>query len=80
MLTRKGRNVVKSLLDFAPLQVELITLTGIRLDAAGETPFDSVSPVLGCLLRWGNGVGWKELLKTVVGHEGGCSRLPSVIR
>ena len=72
--------MVKPLLNFAPFQVELVTLTGIRLDAAGETPFDPVSPILCCLLRWGNGVGWKELVKTVTSHKGGFWRRPSAIR
>jgi hypothetical protein len=77
---KEGRNEVKPLIDFSPLRAELVTLTGIRLDASGQTPFDPVSPALCCLLRWGKGVGWKGLVKTLAGPGGGCWRRPSVIR
>jgi hypothetical protein len=64
--------VALHLIDFSPLRAELVTLTGIRLDAPGQTPFDPVSLFLCCLLRWEKGLGWKELAKTLAGPEGEC--------
>ena len=60
--------------DFAPLRAELVALTGISLDAPGQTPFDPVSLFLCCLLRWEKGLGWKELAKLLVREEGACWR------
>ena len=62
------------LIDFAPLRAELVALTGIHLNAAGQTPFDPVSLFLCCLLRWEKGQGWKTLAKTLAGPEGLCWR------
>jgi hypothetical protein len=62
------------LTDFAPLRGELITLTGIHLDAPGQTPYDPVSLFLCCLLRWEKGLGWKSLAKQLAGPEGICWR------
>jgi hypothetical protein len=62
------------LTDFAPLRAELVALTGIHLNAAGQTPFDPVSLFLCCLLRWEKGLGWKSLAKTLAGPEGVCWR------
>ncbi len=62
------------LTDFAPLRAELATLTGIHLNAPGQTPFDPVSLFLCCLLRWEKGEGWKMLAKTLAGPEGVCWR------
>jgi len=62
------------LIDFAPLRGELVALTEIHLNAAGQTPFDPVSLFLCCLLRWEKGQGWKSLAKTLAGPEGLCWR------
>jgi hypothetical protein len=62
------------LIDFAPLRAELVALTGIHLDAPGQTPFDPVSLFLCCLLRWEKGQGWQKLAKTLAGPEGVCWR------
>ena len=62
------------LVDFAPLRAELVALTEIHLNAAGQTPFDPVSLFLCCLLRWEKGQGWKTLAKTLAGPEGLCWR------
>jgi len=62
------------LIDFAPLRAELVALTGIHLDAAGQTPFDPVSLFLCCLLRWEKGMGWRSLAKLLAGPEGSCWR------
>lgn len=62
------------LTDFAPLRAELVALTDIHLNAAGQTPFDPVSLFLCCLLRWEKGQGWKTLAKTLAGPEGSCWR------
>ena len=62
------------LIDFAPLRAELVALTGIHLNAPGQTPFDPVSLFLCCLLRWEKGQGWKTLAKTLAGPEGSCWR------
>jgi hypothetical protein len=62
------------LVDFASLRAELVFLTGIHLDAPGQTPFDPVSLFLCCLLRWEKGQGWKDLAKTLAGPEGVCWR------
>jgi hypothetical protein len=66
--------VALHLVDFSSLRAELVTLTGIRLNAPGQTPFDPVSLFLCCLLRWEKGLGWKELAKTLAGPEGDCWR------
>jgi len=66
--------VALHLVDFSSLRSELVTLTGIRLNAPGQTPFDPVSLFLCCLLRWEKGLGWKELAKTLAGPEGDCWR------
>jgi hypothetical protein len=62
------------LIDFAPLRAELVALTEIHLNAAGQTPFDPVSLFLCCLLRWEKGMGWKSLAKLLAGPEGACWR------
>jgi len=62
------------LIDFAPLRAELVALTEIHLNAAGQTPFDPVSLFLCCLLRWKKGMGWKSLAKLLAGPEGSCWR------
>ncbi|UCC88141.1 MAG: hypothetical protein JSV81_02245 [Anaerolineales bacterium] len=62
------------LIDFAPLRAELVALTEIHLNAAGQTPFDPVSLFLCCLLRWEKGQGSKTLAKTLAGPEGSCWR------
>ena len=62
------------LIDFAPLRAELVALTEIHLNAAGQTPFDPVSLFLCCLLRWEKGMGWKSLAKLLAGPEGSCWR------
>jgi hypothetical protein len=62
------------LIDFAPLRAELVVLTEIHLNAAGQTPFDPVSLFLCCLLRWEKGIGWKSLAKLLAGPEGSCWR------
>jgi hypothetical protein len=62
------------LIDFAPLRAELVALTSIHLDAAGQTPFDPVSLFLCCLLRWEKGLGWRSLAKLLAGPEGACWR------
>jgi hypothetical protein len=62
------------LIDFAPLRAELVALTDIHLNAAGQTPFDPVCLFLCCLLRWEKGIGWKTLAKTLAGPEGSCWR------
>jgi hypothetical protein len=62
------------LIDFSPLRAELVNLTGIALNAPGQTPFDPVSLFLCCLLRWEKGLGWKELAKFLAGPEGACWR------
>lgn len=67
-------HVALLLIDFAPLRAELVTRTGVGLNAAGQTPYDPVSLFLCCLLRWHKGLGWKELYKVLAGPEGGCWR------
>lgn len=62
------------LVDFAPLRAELVALTGMGLNAPGQTPFDPVSLFLCCLLRWEKGLGWKELAKLLARPEGQCWR------
>jgi hypothetical protein len=62
------------LIDFAPLRAELVALTGIHLNAPGETPFDPVSLFLCCLLRWEKGLGWRALAHFLAGPEGECWR------
>jgi hypothetical protein len=62
------------LVDFSPLRAELVALTGIALDAPGQTPYDPVSLFLCCLLRWEKGLGWKNLTKLLVREEGACWR------
>ena len=62
------------LVDFTPLRGELVALTGIHVNAPGQTPFDPVSLFLCCLLRWEKGLGWKELAKHLAGPEGACWR------
>jgi hypothetical protein len=62
------------LIDFSPLRAELVALSGISLNAAGQTPFDPVSLFLCCLLRLEKGLGWKELAKFLAGPEDGCWR------
>ena len=62
------------LVDFAPLRAELVALTGIHLNAPGQTPFDPVSLFLCCLLRWEKGLGWKSLAKVLASPEGACWR------
>lgn len=62
------------LVDFSPLRAELVVLTGIHLDAPGQTPYDPVSLFLCCLLRWEKGLGWKSLAKLLAGPEGACWR------
>ncbi|MBU0494536.1 MAG: hypothetical protein KKA73_27600 [Chloroflexi bacterium] len=66
--------VALQLVDFAPLRVELVALTGIHLNAPGETLFDPVSLFLCCLLRWEKGLGWKALAQLLAGPEGDCWR------
>ncbi len=67
-------HVALLLVDFAPLRSELVALTGIHLNAPGQTPFDPVSLFLCCLLRWEKGLGWKDLAKRLAGPEGACWR------
>ncbi len=62
------------LIDFSPLRAELVFLTAITPNAPGQTPFDPVSLFLCCLLRWGKGLGWKELAKLLAGPEAACWR------
>lgn len=62
------------LIDFSPLRGELVALTGISLDARGQTPFDPISLFLCCLLRWEKGLGWKELARLLRRAEGACWR------
>jgi hypothetical protein len=62
------------LIDFTPLRTELVALTGIHLNAPGETPFDPVSLFLCCLLRWEKGLGWRALAQLLAGPEGACWR------
>jgi hypothetical protein len=69
-----GFYVALLLVDFAPLRAELVALTGIHLDAPGQTPYDPVSLFLCCLLRWEKGLGWKSLAKQLAGPEGKCWR------
>lgn len=66
--------VALHVIDFSPLRAELVALTGIHLNAPGQTPFDPVSLFLCCLLRWQKGLGWKGLAKTLAGPEGDCWR------
>jgi hypothetical protein len=69
-----GFYVALLLVDFAPLRAELVALTGIQMDAPGQTPYDPVSLFLCCLLRWEKGLGWKSLAKQIAGPEGKCWR------
>lgn len=69
-----GFYIALHLIDFSPLRAELIALTAICLNAAGQTPFDPVSLFLCCLLRLEKGLGWKELAKFLAGPEGVCWR------
>jgi len=62
------------LIDFSPLRGELVRLTGIHVNAAGETPYDPVSLFLCCLLRWETGKGWRALAKFLAGPPGACWR------
>lgn len=62
------------LIDFSPLRAELVTLTGIHVNAPGETPFDPVSLFLCCLLRWETHKGWKTLARLLANPEGACWR------
>jgi hypothetical protein len=62
------------LIDFSPLRAELVHLTGIALNAPGQTPFDPLSLFLCCLLRLEKGLGWKELAKFLAGPEAACWR------
>jgi hypothetical protein len=62
------------LIDFSLLRGELVSLSGIRLNGPGQTPFDPVSLFLCCLLRWEKGLGWKDLAKHLAGPEGDCWR------
>jgi hypothetical protein len=66
--------VVLHLIDFSPLRAELVTLTGIRLNGPGQTPYDPVSLFLCCLLRLEKGKGWKDLANFLAGPEGECWR------
>jgi hypothetical protein len=69
-----GFHVALLLVDFAPLRAELVALTGIHLDAPGQTRYDPLSLFLCCLLRWEKGLGWKSLAKRLAGPEGKCWR------
>jgi hypothetical protein len=62
--------IVLHLIDFSPLRAELVALTAINLNAAGQTPFDPVSLFLCCLLRWEKGLGWKTLARLLASPEG----------
>lgn len=62
------------LIDFSTLRAELVTLTGIHVNARGETPFDPVSLFLCCLLRWETRKGWKSLARFLANPEGDCWR------
>lgn len=62
------------LVDFSPLRAELVALTGMGLNAPGQTPFDPVSLFLCCLLRWEKGLGWQELANLLAREEGACWR------
>jgi hypothetical protein len=62
------------LIDFATLRAELIDRLGISINGRGQTPFDPVSLLLCCLLRWEKGMGWKKLADFLAGPEGECWR------
>jgi hypothetical protein len=66
--------IALQLIDFSPLRAELVSLSGIGLNGPGQTPFDPVSLLLCCLLRWEKGLGWKDLAKLLAGPEGDCWR------
>lgn len=62
------------LIDFTPLRGELVQLSGIHVNAPGETPFDPVSLFLCGLLRWETGKGWDKLARLLASPEGACWR------
>ena len=69
-----GFYVALHLIDFSTLRAELVALTGIGLNAPGQTPYDPVSLFLCCLLRWHEGLGWRNLAKRLAGPQGACWR------
>jgi hypothetical protein len=62
------------LIDFSPLRGELVELRGIQINGRGGTPFDPVSLVLCCLLRWELQRGWGKLASFLASEEVDCWR------
>lgn len=58
------------LIDLSPLRGELVRLTGIGVNAPGQTPFDPVSLFLCCLLYRETKKSWHKLAKALRGSWG----------
>lgn len=70
LATEKGLYVALQLIDFSPLRGELVQLTGIHVNARGQTPFDPVSLFLCCLLYRETQKGWTKLADDLKGSWG----------
>jgi hypothetical protein len=53
------------LIDFSPLRGEMVRLTGIGVNAPGQTPFDPVSLFLCCLLYRETRLSWRKLAQAL---------------
>ena len=62
------------LIDLSPLRGELVRLTGIGVNAPGQTPFDPVSLFLCCLLYRETKKSWHKLAKALRGSWGATWR------
>lgn len=69
-----GLYIALHLIDFSPLRMELVQVSGIHTNAPGATPFDPVSLFLCCVLRWETHKGWKTLARFLSSPEGQCWR------
>jgi len=70
LATEAGLYLALHLIDFSPLRGELVQLSGIHLNAPGQTPFDPVSLFLCCLLYRETQCGWKRLAQALKGSWG----------
>ena len=70
LTTEQGLYLALHLIDFSPLRDELVQLTGIHLNARGQTPFDPVSLFLCCLLYRETRAGWTWLAPALKGSWG----------
>jgi hypothetical protein len=70
LVTEQGLYLALHLIDFSALRDELVQLTGIHVNARGQTPFDPVSLFLCCLLYWETQWGWTQLAQALQGSWG----------